>query len=155
MLGLITNHFLTKLHEIGIGLGGDQGAVITAIHLYNATQQSGQVPKESGWWLISLFSFIVLNPSCLIRQSWRSKVPRQAGILRVLHSFLRFGVPRLINHSMGRPWESDWMAGLLLDFPRRPPRKCWRMLPTLQPGHGYQCNNHVEGSQRQIYHAIE
>lgn len=48
MLGLITNHFLARLHEIGIGLCGDQGAVITAIHLYNASQQSGQVTKESG-----------------------------------------------------------------------------------------------------------
>ncbi|CZR61917.1 uncharacterized protein PAC_11814 [Phialocephala subalpina] len=49
VLGLITNHFLEELHEIGIGLCGDQASVITSIHLYNAAQQSGRVPKSVEW----------------------------------------------------------------------------------------------------------
>jgi len=48
ILGLIVQYFLTRLHEIGISLGGDQGAIITAIHLYNASQQSNQLSKTLG-----------------------------------------------------------------------------------------------------------
>jgi hypothetical protein len=48
LVGLITQHFLTKVHEIGIGLGSDQAVIITAIHLYNAAKQSRQVPESLG-----------------------------------------------------------------------------------------------------------
>jgi hypothetical protein len=48
LLGLMTQHFLMKLHEIGIGLGSDQGVIITSIHLYNASQQIGHVPMSLG-----------------------------------------------------------------------------------------------------------
>jgi len=37
ILGLIIQHFLVDLHELGIGLTGDQGAVMTSIHLYNTS----------------------------------------------------------------------------------------------------------------------
>jgi hypothetical protein len=46
ILGLLTQYFLVLVHLIGIGLGGDQGAIITSIHLYNASQQSEQVAKS-------------------------------------------------------------------------------------------------------------
>ena len=48
LLGLIAQLFLTEVHNIGIGLAGDQGAVMTSIHLYNAAHQSGQMPKSLG-----------------------------------------------------------------------------------------------------------
>lgn len=48
LLGLITQAVLTKLHVMGIRLGGDQGAIITSIHLYNASQQSSQVATSQG-----------------------------------------------------------------------------------------------------------
>jgi hypothetical protein len=48
LLGLITQGVLAKLHVMGIGLGGDQGAIITSIHLYNASQQGSQIPKSRG-----------------------------------------------------------------------------------------------------------
>jgi hypothetical protein len=48
LLGLIIHNFLMKLHELGIGLGADQGAIITSIHLYNASQQSGHIPISIG-----------------------------------------------------------------------------------------------------------
>jgi hypothetical protein len=48
LLGLLTQLFLTKVHEVGIALGGDQGAIITSIHLYNASQQSGQLSGGLG-----------------------------------------------------------------------------------------------------------
>lgn len=44
LLGLIMQHFLVKLHEFGIGLAGDQGVIITSMHLYNASHRSNQVP---------------------------------------------------------------------------------------------------------------
>ncbi|TVY89568.1 hypothetical protein LAWI1_G004151 [Lachnellula willkommii] len=40
---------LVKMHGFGITLSGDQGAVITSIHLYNAAQQSGQMSKDLEW----------------------------------------------------------------------------------------------------------
>jgi hypothetical protein len=48
LLGLLTQLFLTKVHAVGIALGGDQGAIITSIHLYNASQQSGQLSGGMG-----------------------------------------------------------------------------------------------------------
>jgi len=48
LLGLITQFFLARLHEIGIGLAGDQGSVMTSIHLYNSSQQSGKIRKSLG-----------------------------------------------------------------------------------------------------------
>ncbi|TVY84824.1 hypothetical protein LSUE1_G002099 [Lachnellula suecica] len=49
LLGLLVQHFLVKMHEIGIGLTGDQGAVMTAIHLYNACQQSTLISRCLEW----------------------------------------------------------------------------------------------------------
>jgi hypothetical protein len=48
LLGLITQHFLIRLHEFGISIAGDQGSVMTSIHLYNSSQQSGEIPKSLG-----------------------------------------------------------------------------------------------------------
>jgi hypothetical protein len=48
ILGLITQYFLVQLHEFGISLAGDQGSVMTSIHLYNSSQQSGKIPKFLG-----------------------------------------------------------------------------------------------------------
>jgi hypothetical protein len=49
LLGLAAQHFLMRLHEIGVELTGDQGAVMACIHLYNASQQSGQIPNRLSW----------------------------------------------------------------------------------------------------------
>ena len=46
VLGLVTQNFLIRLHEVGVGLTGDQAAVMSCIHLYNASQQSGQMPES-------------------------------------------------------------------------------------------------------------
>jgi len=58
LLGLITQHFLTRVHGLGVGLGRDQGSIITTIHLYNAVQQSYCLPKHFGESrIITLFQF--------------------------------------------------------------------------------------------------
>ncbi|PMD30202.1 hypothetical protein L207DRAFT_592660 [Hyaloscypha variabilis F] len=49
LLGLLTQYFLTKIHELRIGLGGDQAAIITSIHLYNACQQSRYLSESLEW----------------------------------------------------------------------------------------------------------
>jgi hypothetical protein len=46
--GLIIQKFLTELYPLGIGLGGDQGSVMTAIHPYNAARQSERISKSIG-----------------------------------------------------------------------------------------------------------
>ena len=46
--GLIIQRFITELHLMGIGRGGNQGSVMTAIHLYNATRQSEFISKSIG-----------------------------------------------------------------------------------------------------------
>jgi hypothetical protein len=42
---LLIQRFLTKLHELGVVLVGDQGCVMTAIHIYSS-HQSGRMPKS-------------------------------------------------------------------------------------------------------------
>ncbi|TVY36175.1 hypothetical protein LOCC1_G005951 [Lachnellula occidentalis] len=49
LVGLIVQQLLVHMHGIGIVLCGDQGAVITSIHLYNTAQQSGKMPKDMEW----------------------------------------------------------------------------------------------------------
>jgi hypothetical protein len=46
--GLIIQKFLTELYLLGIGLGGDQSSVMTAIHPYNAARQSERISKSIG-----------------------------------------------------------------------------------------------------------
>jgi hypothetical protein len=63
LLGLLTQYFLTKIHELGIGLGGDQGAIMTSIHLYNACQQSGYLSESLGKEFVQLLTF---PPRCIL-----------------------------------------------------------------------------------------
>jgi hypothetical protein len=46
LLGLLTQRNLENLYITGIALGGDQGSIMTAIHLYNSAQQSGLMEKS-------------------------------------------------------------------------------------------------------------
>jgi len=54
LLGLVTQHFLIHMHQLGIALTGDQGAAMTSIHLYNASQKCGQISTALGEWNLSL-----------------------------------------------------------------------------------------------------
>jgi hypothetical protein len=45
---LIIQNFITESHLMGTELGGDQGSVMTAIHLYNAARQSEHILKSIG-----------------------------------------------------------------------------------------------------------
>jgi hypothetical protein len=66
LAGLLIQRFLTELHEHGVGLAGDQGCVMTAIHLYNTSHQSGRMPKSKGAfnYLLSSTSYALLLFFC-------------------------------------------------------------------------------------------
>jgi len=48
LCGLLIQKFLVDFHDWGVGLISDQGSVMTTIHLYNAVQQSGNLPASKG-----------------------------------------------------------------------------------------------------------
>ncbi|TVY17417.1 hypothetical protein LARI1_G004222 [Lachnellula arida] len=49
LVGLVTQHLLTEIHKSGVSLGGDQGVIMTCIHLNNAFQQRDQKTESSDW----------------------------------------------------------------------------------------------------------
>jgi hypothetical protein len=46
--GLLMQRYLTDLHVYSIACGGDQGSIMTTIHLYNSSHQSGCMPRSKG-----------------------------------------------------------------------------------------------------------
>jgi hypothetical protein len=46
--GLLMQRYLTDLHVYSIACGGDQGSIMTTIHLYNPSHQSSCIPRSKG-----------------------------------------------------------------------------------------------------------
>lgn len=58
LAGLLVENVLMRLHSLGIGLCGDQGAVMTSIHLYSAVHEYGFGVKIPSMSLITSVSLI-------------------------------------------------------------------------------------------------
>jgi hypothetical protein len=58
--GLVMQRCLTSLHECSVGCGGDQGSIMTAIHLYNSSHQSGSMPRSKGTLLSTLLNILLV-----------------------------------------------------------------------------------------------
>ncbi|CAG8953349.1 hypothetical protein HYFRA_00003560 [Hymenoscyphus fraxineus] len=99
LLGLIVQSFLGEIHEIGITMSGDQGAILTTVHLYNALQRLGTISKNLVW--TDVEKLISWQGPSLIFVGDRPENPRDCLVRHALA--IGISVTALSRDQQGRP----------------------------------------------------